>query len=1245
MAWDARRRETPGVRHLIGSLLSVVASLPAQEAPPFELLCDGRTLAGWRGDPAVWKVEDGAIKGSSVGQALAANTFLVLEGREPADFEFTALVRLIGDNNSGVQYRSRVLDAAAHRVGGYQCDVHPHAPFAGMLYDEQGAGITARHGEFVRWTDDGRAAPVLLRRARAVDWSQWRRLRIVAMGELVWHEIDGVVVAAVEDRRRTAPRSGVLALQVHSGPPMTVWCREPRLRQWPDAAAMARAVPVPAELAAVRGMAAAPVAAARPDPMWIWDRAPADGEELFFRRAFALDAPPATASLVVAADNHCRIYVNGEKVGEGEAWEVPVRLDVGGALRAGENLLAVHAWNDGGPAGLAACLSWGSGADAQEIVTDGSWLQSGDDADGWNAPGFAAVGWAPARVLGAVGQAGLPWSAVHGRGALAGAGDPFAAQVAVVAAEVEQLLDPWATPPVLRLLSVPGALGSWVSLAADPAGRLYAGAQGGGLFRIAPATALGGATTIERVPVTIGGAHGLLWFRDALYAVVNGRPSGLHRLTDSDGDGMLDRVELLGPLDGDGEHGPHSVVVAPDGRHLLVVAGNHTKLPPLAASRVPTNWAEDRLLPRLDDPHPYWEGISPPGGWVCQVDADGANWELLACGFRNPYDAVVLPDGQIVVYDADMEWDLGLPWYRPTRLLAVQSGVDYGWRIGSAKWPADYPDAPPALADLGPGSPTGMAVFRRGSAGQAHVLSLDWTFGVVYRDDRPWLVGAPLPLTDIAVVGDVAYLVTGGRGLPSTLLAAPLVGDETPPAGRQAPWWGAALPWTATETRSPAAILDDEPPTLPTRLSVRAPQWVDRRIALERLPVGSWRRQALAVDPARPARSLAALLALARQGESGDRAPLLAALDRLPFAALGRDERVAWLRVHALAALRLGPFTADERAAVAARLLPLFPTGDERLDQDLAELLAHVDAPGFLDRAVPLLAEVRPSPAPAWARFGGQRDVYGAQYAGVIAAMATAMPPIGQLALADALRMVRHGWTLEQRRTYFEFLAAARRQKGGASYDGFVKKLIDAAWDTCSAAEQQALADLVGRAREPLPRFAARPPQGPGRVWRLADADLLLRDGLDGADLERGRHMFHAASCAGCHYFAGEGGNHGPDLTSLGNRFRAQDVLAAILEPDAVISDQYAGKVLTKRDGTAVFGFAVRTWHGDTEVWEVMPAVADAEVQRLPVADVVAVAPSVRSPMPPGLVDRLSAAELRDLLAFLLSRGAHATGK
>ncbi|MFY9342648.1 MAG: c-type cytochrome, partial [Planctomycetota bacterium] len=791
--------------------------------------------------------------------------------------------------------------------------------------------------------------------------------------------------------------------------------------------------------------------------------------------------------------------------------------------------------------------------------------------------------------------------------------------------------------PILRLLDVPRSLGSWVSLGVDPRGRLYAGAQGGGLFRITPAAAAGELSAIERVPVTIGGAHGLLWFRDALYAVVNGRGSGLYRLTDTNGDDALDRVELLQALEGEGEHGPHSVVVAPDGEHLLVVCGNHTKLPKLASSRVPTNWAEDRLLPRLEDPHKYWEGISPPGGWVCQVDPDGREWELLCCGFRNPYDIVVLPNGEAVVYDADMEWDMGLPWYRPTRLLGVYSGVDYGWRIGSAKWPADYPECPPALRDLGPGSPTGMAVMKQFGGNVVRTIALDWTFGIAYANGAPWLAGAPLPLCDVAVVQGATYLVTGGRGLPSTMLRVSEGNDQRPPRENLAidEFDSFVMPLPAT---APVGSWKDftaaaEPvwPGPVTHLVAGA--------ALERQPVDSWRNEALAVDAGRPRRLLHGLLALARQGSAPDLQPVLDALGKLPWAPLAHPERIAWLRVHALALMRLGPASEAQRMAVAQRLAPLFPTGNERQDQDLAELLAYVDAPGVLDKLVPALTPLRPSPVPVWAGFGKQGDVYGSQYAGVIDAMVNAMPPIGQLAIADALRTVKHGWTLDQRRAYFTFLAAARKQKGGSSYDGFVKRMIDAAWLTCSPAEQQALAELVGMAKADAPKFVATPPKGPGRDWQPGDIDAIVRGGLDGTDFARGRNLFHAASCAACHYFAGEGGSHGPDLTSLGNKFTARDVLEAILAPDQVVSEQYTGQVLTRKDGTALFGFAVKGHHGDQEVWEVMPAVADAELVRVPVADVAKVERSPRSPMPPDLVDRLSRDELRDLLAFLLSRG------
>lgn len=208
-------------------MVSSFVGLLAAQAPEAKPLFDGTSLAGWRGDPAIWSVVDGCIQGSSVGRELRHNTFLVLEGREPANFELALRVRLDGDNNSGVQYRSRVLPGDGFRVGGYQCDLHGAPNYTAMLYEEQGAGIVAERGQCVHFGDDGKRVLGALAPTWRVDLAgSWHQLRIVALGSLVWHELDGQVVTAVHDERAQAPRAGVLALQVHGGPAMTVRCKD-----------------------------------------------------------------------------------------------------------------------------------------------------------------------------------------------------------------------------------------------------------------------------------------------------------------------------------------------------------------------------------------------------------------------------------------------------------------------------------------------------------------------------------------------------------------------------------------------------------------------------------------------------------------------------------------------------------------------------------------------------------------------------------------------------------------------------------------------------------------------------------------------------------------------------------------------------------------------------------------------------------------------------------------------------------
>jgi hypothetical protein len=253
--------------------------------------------------------------------------------------------------------------------------------------------------------------------------------------------------------------------------------------------------------------------------------------------------------------------------------------------------------------------------------------------------------------------------------------------------------------------------GSWVNLCIDSKGRLIASDQYGGLYRVKlPPTGEAKPVGIEKIPAQIGEAQGLLWAFDCLYVVVNSdnrEKNGLYRVRDTDGDDQLDSVELLRSLSGDGEHGPHAVLLTSDGKSLFVVCGNNTDSVDVASSRVPHIWDEDRLLPRTYG-EGFMRGVPAPAGAVYKVDPDGKTWERVASGFRNPFDIALNADGEMFTFDADMEWDLGTPWYRPTRVCHVVSGSEWGWRNNSAKWPVYFADTLPPAVNIGLSSPTGI---------------------------------------------------------------------------------------------------------------------------------------------------------------------------------------------------------------------------------------------------------------------------------------------------------------------------------------------------------------------------------------------------------------------------------------------------------------------------------------------------------------------------------------------------------
>ena len=166
---------------------------------------------------------------------------------------------------------------------------------------------------------------------------------------------------------------------------------------------------------------------------------------------------------------------------------------------------------------------------------------------------------------------------------------------------------------------------------------------------------------------------------------------------------------MLRSLKGSGEHGPHQLVLDRDGS-VLVVGGNHTKLPEDEKAGAPVKrYDEDDLLKKFEDANGHAAGIKAVGGWIARMDKDGKDWVRVTASFRNPYDCSVAPDGDIFSYDSDMEWDMGAPWYRPTRIYLCTPGGELGWRSGASNNTLTTLDMQPARVCPSASGPLGRA--------------------------------------------------------------------------------------------------------------------------------------------------------------------------------------------------------------------------------------------------------------------------------------------------------------------------------------------------------------------------------------------------------------------------------------------------------------------------------------------------------------------------------------------------------
>src|SRR5579872_2238298 len=217
---------------LAGICLLAVGMLPtspvsaAENEPGFKSLFNGKDLAGWDGDPKFWSVQEGAITGQTTkDNPTQGNTFLIWREGILDDFELRLSYKIVG-GNSGIQYRSK--DVGDWVVGGYQGDFEAGDTYSGILYEERGRGILAQRGQKTEIGPDGKVNVLaslgdtkdIQANIKKEDWNEYA---IIAHGNELTHIINGRVTAQTTDNQpEKRAMSGILALQLHAGPPMTV---------------------------------------------------------------------------------------------------------------------------------------------------------------------------------------------------------------------------------------------------------------------------------------------------------------------------------------------------------------------------------------------------------------------------------------------------------------------------------------------------------------------------------------------------------------------------------------------------------------------------------------------------------------------------------------------------------------------------------------------------------------------------------------------------------------------------------------------------------------------------------------------------------------------------------------------------------------------------------------------------------------------------------------------------------------
>jgi putative heme-binding domain-containing protein len=502
-------------------------------------------------------------------------------------------------------------------------------------------------------------------------------------------------------------------------------------------------------------------------PHWIWFNngkplAEAPAGTFYFRKEFSAKEVSKLA-LDATADNRFVLYLDGKEIARGDDWHTAKSVEA--RLSIAPHVLAAAVTNEAaGPAGF--LLRGGVLPLGQNIPvhTNSSWKTTDrtPEGDAWLRSNFDDSHWSNARDLGPLGT--TPWTGV--------------------VFETGDTANRFKVPDgfTITMVAEPKVTGSAISFNFDPQGRPCVGMERGPIVRLLDANNDGKYEDSKAISPGLTNSQGFSFIHGFLYAVGDGpQRAGVYRLKDGDGDGVFETIELVrasrGPM---GEHGPHTLKLGPDGL-LYFISGNHAHLRDPIDPRSAVNIGyEGELLPHYNDSRGHAAGILFPGGEIYRSADGGQTWERIVAGFRNAYDFDFNRDNELLSFDSDMEWDIGLPWYRPIRVTHCVPGADFGWRNGSADWPDYFYDSLRPTFEIGRGSPTGVAFYQARQFPPEYddnFLLCDWSVGRILavaltRDGATYkatakelVTGQPLNCTDIEVGPDGAvYFTTGGRG-------------------------------------------------------------------------------------------------------------------------------------------------------------------------------------------------------------------------------------------------------------------------------------------------------------------------------------------------------------------------------------------------------------------------------------------------------------------------------------------------